>query len=88
MIAFTGLAEALGEAALIVTLVTVMLSVVMMFRARAMRAFAERNGFQYVGPLGPKWLGVVKIKPALPISRNWYPANEIRQAWNVIQGAP
>jgi hypothetical protein len=27
-----------------------------------------------------------KIKPHLPFSRAWYPADVIRQAWNVIEG--
>lgn len=58
----------------------------MMFRARAMRAFAARHGLRYVGPSAPKWFGIPKIKPQLPIPRNWYPANEIRQVLNVIEG--
>ena len=58
----------------------------MMFRARAMRALAGRRGFRYLGPTRPKWAGLPKIKPRLPIARNWYPANEIRQVWNVIEG--
>jgi hypothetical protein len=57
-------------------------------RGRAMRTLAARWGYQYVGPSTPKLvLGYMrKIKPHLPFSRAWYPANEIRQVWNVIEG--
>lgn len=58
----------------------------MIFRARAMRALAARRGLRYLGPPRPKWGGLPKIKPRIPLVRNWYPANEIRQVWNVIEG--
>lgn len=60
--------------------------VLYLFRARAMRALAAKRGFHYVGPWAPKWFGLPKIKPRLPFARNWYPADEIRQVWNVIEG--
>jgi hypothetical protein len=83
---------ALGVIALIVGLVRISL----LFRAREMRAFAARRGLQYIGPSaftwgfawGRKWLTLRKIKPPvlIPFSLAWWPANEIRQVWNVIEG--
>lgn len=83
---------AIAAVALIVGLVKISL----LFRARAMRAFAARWGFQYIGPSafkwrfawGRSWLTLRKIKPPLPIpfSLAWLSANEIRQVWNVIEG--
>jgi hypothetical protein len=61
------------------------------FRARVMRMFATRCGFQYRGPVMPK-LGFPSLpkfrSPFLPASvhLNVYPANQIRQIWNVIEG--
>jgi hypothetical protein len=57
-------------------------------RGRAMRALAARRGYEYVGPPTPRliFFYMPKVKPRLPLSRAWYPANEIRQAWNVIEG--
>lgn len=61
-----------------------------MFRARAMRTLAARWGFQYIGPPGFSWgfPSLPKIRPPLPVSfsLDWYPANKIRQVWNVIEG--
>ncbi len=86
------LLPALAVIALIVGLVRTSL----LFRGRAMRAFAARWGLQYIGPSafrwryawGRDWLTLRKIKPPVPIpfSLAWSPANEIRQAWNVIEG--
>jgi hypothetical protein len=83
---------ALAAVALIVGLVRISL----LFRARAMRTFAARWGLQYIGPAaftwrfawGRRWLTLRKIKPPvpLPFSLAWWPANEIRQVWNVIEG--
>lgn len=83
---------ALGVIALIVVLVRISL----LFRAREMRAFAARRGLQYIGPSafawrfawGRKWLTLRKNQPPvpLPFSLAWWPANEIRQVWNVIEG--
>ena len=83
---------ALAVIALIVGLVRTSL----LFRARAMRAFAARCGLQYIGPSAFRWryswgrggLTVRKIKPLIPIpfSLAWSPGNEIRQVWNVIEG--
>ncbi len=58
------------------------------FRARAMRAFAARWGLQYVGPAALRWRLPFKIKPPvlIPFPLAWWPANEIRQVWNVIEG--
>jgi hypothetical protein len=68
----------------------------LLFRARAMRAFAVRWGLQYIGPSaftwrfapGRSWLTLRKLKPPIPIpfSLAWWPANEIRQVWNVVEG--
>jgi hypothetical protein len=65
--------------------------IVFVFRARAMRAFAARWGFHYIGPPAPSfWCfrSFRKVTPPLPSSfpRNCYPVREIRQAWNVIEG--
>ena len=58
-----------------------------MLRARAMRAFAARWRFQYIGPAIPKW-EFPKVRPPLPVSFSLgsYPVDEIRQVWNVIEG--
>jgi hypothetical protein len=59
------------------------------FRARAMRALAARFGLHYVGPASIRWkLPFPKIKPPIhiPFSLSWWPADEIRQVWNVIEG--
>ncbi len=59
-------------------------------RARAMRALAAKLGFQYIGPPASRWRSPssAKISPSLPVSFSLagYPANEIRQVWNVIEG--
>lgn len=59
------------------------------FRARALRVFAARCGLQYIGPTSFRWKFLfAKVKPpvAIPFSLAWWPANEIRQVWNVIEG--
>jgi hypothetical protein len=86
MSAVAGFAQTFEELFLIVTPIVGMLSVIMIFRARAMRTLAARWGLEYIGPPAPKWFGFAKVKPRLPISRNWYPDNEIRQVTNVIEG--
>ena len=83
---------AIAVIALIVGLVRTSL----LFRARAMHAFAARWGLQYIGPStfrwryawGRGWLTLRKVKPPVPIpfSVAWSPANKIRQVWNVIEG--
>jgi hypothetical protein len=76
---------ALAAVALVVGLVRTSL----LFRARAMRALAARRGLQYVGPTAFKWrLPFPKIRPPVPIPfpLGWWPANEMRQVWNVIEG--
>lgn len=80
----------------ILTLVVGLVRISVMFRARAMRALAARWGLQYIGPSaftwgfvwGRGWLTLRKIKPPVPIpfSLAWWPGNEIRQMWNVIEG--
>jgi hypothetical protein len=62
-------------------------SLLFMFRARAMRAFAARLCFQYIGPAAPKW-GLPSFPQIRPVSfpLAGYPADEIRQIWNVIEG--
>jgi hypothetical protein len=79
-----------------VALVVGVVRISLLFRAHAMRAFAARWGFQYIGPSafmwrfawGHSWLTLRKIKPPvpLPFSLAWWPGNEIRQVWNVIEG--
>lgn len=59
----------------------------LLFRARAMRSFAARWGLEYVGPSAFRWR-LAKIRPPvnIPFSLSWWPANEIRQVWNVVEG--
>lgn len=66
--------------------------IVHLFRARAMRAFAAKWGFQYVGPAAPPtwWWNPphLKIHPPVPAwVSHFYPCGQrIRQVWNVIEG--
>jgi hypothetical protein len=79
-----------------VALVVGLVRISLLFRTRAMRAFAARWGLKYIGPStftwrfarGRSWLTLRKIKPPIPIpfSVAWWPASEIRQVWNVIEG--
>ena|SRR5215469_5488615 len=72
-----------------VSLVSVALRIIHLFRARAMRALAARWGFQYIGPPVPNWWNPAhpKISPPLPA---WFPLacrpSGLRQVWNVIEG--
>jgi hypothetical protein len=78
-------APALAALALVVGLIRISL----FLRSRGMRAFATRWGLQYVGPATFRWrLPLPRIKPPVPIPfpLNWWPANEIRQVWNVVEG--
>jgi hypothetical protein len=75
----------------VVTLVLGAYKILLVFRARAMRAFAARWGFQYIGPSAPKWWhpSHPKISPPLPsgFSRACHPSGrQITQVWNVIHG--
>lgn len=75
----------------VLTLIVGIVRISLMFRARAMRALAARWGLRYIGPPAFRWWGfppVPKIKPPvpLPFSLAWWPANKIRQVWNVIEG--
>jgi hypothetical protein len=79
-----------------VGLVVGVVRISLMYRARAMRDLASRWGLQYFGPsafrwrysFGPHFLSLTKIEPAVPVpfSLGWWPANEIRQIWNLIEG--
>jgi hypothetical protein len=64
--------------------------IIYIFRARAMRALAARWRFQYLGPSAPKWRtpSHLKVRPfsTASLSLDWYPASEIRQIWNVVEG--
>jgi len=55
-----------------------------------MRALAARWNFEYIGPSVAKWgfPSFPKIRPPFPasFSLTWYPASEIRQVFNVIEG--
>jgi hypothetical protein len=73
------------------TLVVAVVRISLMFRARAMSALAARWGLRYVGPRAFRWWGfppLPKTKPPVPVpfSLTWWPANKIRQVWNVIEG--
>jgi len=69
-----------------------MVRVAHVFRARAMRALADRWGFQYIGPTAPErwWLNRshTKISPPVPAwFASWHPSGRrIRQVWDVIEG--
>ena len=73
-----------------VSLIFGVVQIIHMFRARAMRAFAAKWGFQYIGPPAPKpWNpSHLKMSPPLPgwISRFQPCGKRIRQVWNVIEG--
>ena len=53
-----------------------------------MRALAARWGLLYIGPPAFRWRFplIRKIRPSVPFSLAWWPANEIRQVWNAIEG--
>ncbi len=61
-------------------------------RGRAMRAFAAKTGFEYIGPeTPPNWLrnpDHLHIQPPLPgwISHLHPGERRIRQVWNVMEG--
>lgn len=59
-------------------------------RARAMRVFAAKRGFQYIGSPAPKWRhpSHLKIDHPLPvwISNFHVSGRRIRQIYNVIEG--
>jgi hypothetical protein len=76
----------------IVGVILVVVRIVQMLRANAMRTLAARWGFQYIGPTAPpKWWwnpSHLDIRPPLPIwISRFSPCGErIRQVWNVIEG--
>lgn len=75
----------------VLTLIVGVVRISLMFRARAMRALAARWGLRYIGPPAFRWWGfppVPKLRPPVPVpfSLAWWPANKIRQVWNVIEG--
>ena len=76
---------ALGAVALVVGCVRISL----LFRARAMRAFAGRWHLQYLGPTTFSWrlLFARTMRPPVPIpfSLDWM-AKDVKQIWNVIEG--
>ena len=76
-----------------VTLVFGFVRLLMFFRANAVRALASRWGFQYIGPPAVRFWSLwfrssPEISPPLPVSFSLasYPADRIRQVWNVIEG--
>ena len=74
------------------SLILGLVRIIHMLRGRAMRAFAARSGFRYIGPPAPpKWLwnpSHFKSSPPLPtwISSFRPSGFRIRQVWNVIEG--
>jgi hypothetical protein len=83
----------MGVAVLVGSIIA-FLKLLMFFRARDMRAFAARWAFQYVGPPALRWFEMARWRsPSLQrgtlpawFSRRSYPANAIKQVWNVIEG--
>jgi hypothetical protein len=79
------------DVAIIVAVVLGVTKIFLVFRALAMRAFAARLGFQYIGPSAPKWWhpSHPKVSPPLPgwFSLACHPSGrQITQVWNVIEG--
>lgn len=76
----------------IVSLIAGVARIVHFFRSRAMRDFAARVGFEYIGPdAPPNWLwnpSHLHIHPPLPTwISHFHPCGQrIRQVWNVIEG--
>jgi len=66
--------------------------IVHLIRARAMRAFAARSGFEYIGPgAPPNWLWNPSHFHAPPHLPSWIShlrpnGQRIRQVWNVTKG--
>lgn len=73
-----------------VSLIFGFVRIIHLFRARAMRAFAARWDFQYIGPPAPKWWNPSHptISNPLPVwFSSFHPSGRrIRQVWNVIEG--
>jgi hypothetical protein len=74
-----------------VALMLVVVRIVHMLRARAMRALAARWGFHYIGPPAPKWWtsSDPKVRPPLPVwfSQACHPCGRrITQVWNLVEG--
>jgi uncharacterized protein YceK len=65
-------------------------SIFFMFRARAMRAFAARRGFQYIGPARAKWgfpsFPKIKLPLSVSVPPSWLPGRRNQKIWNVIEG--
>jgi len=58
-----------------------------MFRARAMRGFASRLGFQYIGPTAPpQWWWNTSHLQAPPPLPAWVSRLGVTQVWNIIEG--
>jgi hypothetical protein len=70
----------------IVLLISGGMQIIHRVRARAMRAFAAKWGFCYIGPPAPKWWNPshFEITPPLPHWTSSFAG--IRQVWNVIEG--
>lgn len=77
---------------LAVTTPFALVRIMYVFRAQAMRDFAARWGFQYIGPPAPKWWwhpSHPKISPPLPVRfpHDCHPSGKrITHVWNVIEG--
>lgn len=70
------------QALAIVLLISGVMQIIHRFRARAMRAFAAKWSFRYIGPPAPKWWNPSHFD--LP---HWISSFAgIRQVWNVIEG--
>jgi hypothetical protein len=73
----------------VVALLLGIVTILFVFRARSMRAFAAKWGFKYIGPRAPSFWGFYhfrKVKPPVPLPHACHLVGEIRQAWNVIEG--
>jgi hypothetical protein len=76
----------------LVSLIAGVVRIVHLIRGRAMRAFAERLGFEYIGPgAPPNWLwNPTRFDTHAPLP-SWIShlrpcGQRIRQVWNVTQG--
>jgi len=74
---------------LLIAAILAVVRLVHLLRARAMRAFAARLGFRYIGPGAPPswWWNPAHLRIPSPLpSRISHLHPRIRQVWNVIEG--
>ncbi len=70
------------------SLILCLLRIVHLLRGRAMRSFAARRGFQYIGPPAPSqwWWNLSRLEIHPPLTRSALCGFQARQIWNVVEG--